>query len=576
MEETIFQELRRRDIWDVMKDEKGVKKITLQHHVKDIVGNRNWGKSVFDNALDILEGDNRIITFPGAYNRPAYKLYRLLKREDPIWIQKEARIRQQQQIRNQSASVNPPSNAMQDDDGDTTMQVNDERPEETDHDDDGGVLSDAMASGVAPVIPARDADMAAERSAPGVRASGGLIAASRHGEQQASEEAAAADPSHAPDVVVDMEVDDDDEEGGEVVQEEQQEEDPSIIPEEDHNDDDYRIASEHDGSSIHPEENREEGYTGSDHGSSDDLDEGYIEGNFDDPSVHPEDNPDDDDGRDDDDDKTPVVVPPVVAQVAFDNPLYQAAQVIRPNLIDLMEEILHEIDEFDVCINEDRGGGIPTPAAPSFDRKGRFPIADVKDQRGNMVPAKLLQKAAQIRNDDMIPDAEKNAIVKAIDHHIKMCALAVKQSREQRGVPRHERYIRYKRLGWERHHIIPRSCNGTNDDVNLVYLSKTDHIIVHGHLSLMCSDPVLQSTFSFMTSKRGCGLRGVELADVVNVLNDESLLEELAIARSVHSTILKEAHAKYSRGDNLNKYETKVRKTCLSLLYFVFIFVHYL
>ena len=112
MEETIFQELCRRDTWDVLKDEKGVKKITLQHHVKDIVGNRNWGEFVFDSALDILEGDNRIISFPGDFNRHAFKFYRLLKHEDPIWIQKEARIRQQQQIRNQSASINPPSNAM--------------------------------------------------------------------------------------------------------------------------------------------------------------------------------------------------------------------------------------------------------------------------------------------------------------------------------------------------------------------------------------------------------------------------------------------------------------------------------
>ena len=130
--------------------------------------------------------------------------------------------------------------------------------------------------------------------------------------------------------------------------------------------------------------------------------------------------------------------------------------------------------------------------------------------------------------------------------------------------------------GWERHHIVPRSCNGTNDDVNLVYLSKTDHIKVHGLLSVMCNDPVLSSIFCFMTSICGCRQRKVEIRDIEVLLNDKDLLEELAIARSVHSTNLRMAHTKYKNGDDLNEFETKVRKTCLSLLYFLFIFIYYL
>ena len=112
--------------------------------------------------------------------------------------------------------------------------------------------------------------------------------------------------------------------------------------------------------------------------------------------------------------------------------------------------------------------------------------------------------------------------------------------------------------------------------MNLVYLSKIDHIKVHGHLSVMCNDPVLSSIFCFMTSTSGCRQRGVELVDVVALLNDEGLLEELAIARSVHSTNMRVAHEKNRAGGVLNEFETKVRKTCLSFLYFPFIFIYYL
>ena len=79
-----------------------------------------------------------------------------------------------------------------------------------------------------------------------------------------------------------------------------------------------------------------------------------------------------------------------------------------------------------------------------------------------------------------------------------------------------------------------------------------------------------------MTSICGCRQRKVEIRDIEVLLNDKDLLEELAIARSVHSTNLRMAHTKYKNGDDLNEFETKVRKTCLSLLYFVFIFIYYL
>ena len=57
----------------------------------------------------------------------------------------------------------------------------------------------------------------------------------------------------------------------------------------------------------------------------------------------------------------------------------------------------------------------------------------------------LFNKCMQIKNDELIPVAEKNAIVKAIEYHREICALAVVQSVNQRGVPRHERFALYKR-----------------------------------------------------------------------------------------------------------------------------------
>ena len=278
------------------------------------------------------------------------------------------------------------------------------------------------------------------------------------------------------------------------------------------------------------------------------------------------------------------VIPPEVeervddvdALVADDNPLYQAAQ--RPNLMEQMEEILHQFDEFDIRINEERSGGIVTqpPTLHVLERFGRFPIADVIDDKRNMNDDLLLKKGMQIKNDLSIPLAERSAIVKAIEYHRGICALAVEQSKEKKTLGYREFFTKYKGLGWERHHIVPRSCNGTNDDVNLVYISKTKHIKVHGYLSMMCTDSEIAAAFCFMTSQGGCNRRGVEIRDVVALLNDEGLLEELAIARSVYSTNLRVVHEKKRTGSVLDKFETKVRKTCLSLLYFVFIFVHYL
>lgn len=39
--------------------------------------------------------------------------------------------------------------------------------------------------------------------------------------------------------------------------------------------------------------------------------------------------------------------------------------------------------------------------------------------------------------------------------------------------------FRKKAIGLERHHIIPSSCGGTNDDSNLVYLTTREHLICH-------------------------------------------------------------------------------------------------
>lgn len=58
-----------------------------------------------------------------------------------------------------------------------------------------------------------------------------------------------------------------------------------------------------------------------------------------------------------------VVSPIIKERVAADNPLY--AQVVRPNLMNQMEEILRQYDEFDICITEDCGGGIVTQSPTS-------------------------------------------------------------------------------------------------------------------------------------------------------------------------------------------------------------------
>ena len=538
MDEYIVQELRRRDKWDVRKHENGVKRITLLNHMRAIIGDDDWNEYDFDSALVILDSDPRIMKKPGDYNSLAFKMYRLVKDEDPIWIQKRARIRrqEQQQIRNQLASVAPVPNGMQDDDGDTTMQVNDERLEEIDHDDDGGVL--IAAPGMAPlVVPSRDdiggelSDAPAPGVAPPVNPDSAVamevdnqdVAVSRHAEQRAPDEARIATSHHAP---VDASA-------------------PSLDDDSMASEDEACVRSLHDASIT----------------SEDDVSSSYD----------PEDNSDHDAEERVDD------VDGVDALVADDNPLYHSAQVVRPNLIEQMEEFVHQFDEFDIRINEGRSGGVVTqPPTHVLERFGRFPLADVIDDKRNMNDDLLLKKAIQIKNDLSIPLAERSAIVKAIEYHRGICALAVEQSKEKKTLGYREFFAKYKGLGWERHHIVPRSCNGTNDDVNLVYISKTKHIKVHGYLSMMCTDSALAAAFCFMTSQGGCDQRGVEIRDVVALLNDEGLLEELAIARSVHSTNLRVAHEKKRTGSVLDKFETKVRKTCLSFLYFVFIFVHYL
>jgi hypothetical protein len=39
--------------------------------------------------------------------------------------------------------------------------------------------------------------------------------------------------------------------------------------------------------------------------------------------------------------------------------------------------------------------------------------------------------------------------------------------------------FRIKSPGFERHHIIPRSCGGTNEKTNLVYLTTREHLVCH-------------------------------------------------------------------------------------------------
>ena len=99
-----------------------------------------------------------------------------------------------------------------------------------------------------------------------------------------------------------------------------------------------------------------------------------------------------------------------------------------------MEEILHQFDEFDIRINEERSGGIVTqpPTLHVLERFGRFPIADVIDDKRNMNDDLLLKKGMQIKNDLSIPLAERSAIVKAIEYHRGICALAVEQSKEKK------------------------------------------------------------------------------------------------------------------------------------------------
>ena len=421
-----------------------------------------------------------------------------------------------------------------DNDGDITMQV----------DDDGGVL--IAAPGMAPlVVPSRD-DIGGELSdapAPGVA------------------------PPVNPDSAVAMEVDNQDvavSRHAEQRAPEDSEDHGSSFHPEDISDHDASISSEveervDDAPSLAAAALR---HSSDDDASAPSLHDASIASEDDGSSFHSEDNSDHD-----------VVIPPeveervddVVPRVPLDNPIYRTALDGETFMVDRMERILHQYDDYDIRNNERGRGGIVTPPSISIDRYGQIPIADLKDNKGNMDHALLLDHHMKMqRNPDNIPLAMKNTILKAIRFHITILG----KRDEQLQLSRKDLFIRYKSRGFERHHIIPRSCEGGNERENLVYLSKTDHIKVHGHLAVMCNDPILPKIFCFMTSSRRCAGLTETMDQVQQLLNDEGLLEVLAISRSIYSIFLKNTHAKRKNGDDLNEYETMVRETCSSLFFF--------
>lgn len=110
-------------------------------------------------------------------------------------------------------------------------------------------------------------------------------------------------------------------------------------------------------------------------------------------------------------------------------------------------------------------------------------------------------------------------------------------------------FNKFRSQDYERHHISLRSCKGENHPLNLVYLSKKDHIIrVHEYLSMIfnkITTRFCESIFCFMTSTSGCCKRRLEIPDVEQYLVNESLLQqELAYACTQHSMNLKARSSK--------------------------------
>ena len=116
----------------------------------------------------------------------------------------------------------------------------------------------------------------------------------------------------------------------------------------------------------------------------------------------------------------------------------------------------------------------------------------------NLVELKLAH--IDVNNNSNLQANQKALLDKAYTKHEQLCQQAIDQSTWTK--TKKERY----RLSclYERHHIIPVSCGGSNHDYNLVYILIKDHIKIHGYLSVMFSNPGLHSIFCYMTSRGRC------------------------------------------------------------------------
>ena len=228
--------------------------------------------------------------------------------------------------------------------------------------------------------------------------------------------------------------------------------------------------------------------------------------------------------------------------------------------------------------NEDFGVGnvgidttrVPPPQ-PTFDilahPDGRLKVELFKKEDGTTNVVKLKLAHIDVNNNSNLHPNQKALLDKAYTKHEQLCQQAIDQSTWTK-----TKKDSYRRSGlYERHHIIPTSCGGSNHDYNLVYILIIDHIKIHGYLSVMFSDPGLHSIFCFMASTSRC--RGlISMQRLQAALTQDDLLQSLVCARAENRRYKLSIHKKVKNGDALDDEEKKVinsSHTLFLVIYFV-------